>query len=138
LKLWSSVLPKWRTGLKSWKKRMRTCKPMSSVFPGGNLFDSNFNTHSLPLCIGRVSISATVSLEPTTITENGGSQKEIEILQAQLERIESQLEKAREAAVLDRQACRTAQTDLYKVCIFYLFSASCLIVAHTARTIILF
>jgi hypothetical protein len=62
-----------------------------------------------------------VSLEPAAFTENGESQKEIEILQAQLERVESQLEKAREAAVLDRQACRTAQTDLYKVRILNLF-----------------
>jgi hypothetical protein len=40
---------------------------------------------------------------------------ETAVLQAQLERLESQLEKAREASVLDRQACRTAQSDFYKV-----------------------
>lgn len=110
--------------MKSWKKRTRTYKPTRSIFLGGTKFTNNLS-RVLQCRIRRVSISATVSLEPAALAENEGSQKEVEILQAQLERIEFQLEKAREAAVLDRQACRTAQTDLYKVCMRKIIFCNC-------------
>lgn len=40
---------------------------------------------------------------------------EVGVLQSQLERLEGQLEKAREASTLDKQACRTAEAELHKV-----------------------
>ncbi|CAB3369572.1 Hypothetical predicted protein [Cloeon dipterum] len=63
----------------------------------------------------RLSIAATVSITtPTQKESNANTQKDIDCLKAQLEHVEAQLEKSREGAVLDRQACRTAQTDLFK------------------------
>ncbi|XP_059479553.1 citron rho-interacting kinase [Neocloeon triangulifer] len=63
----------------------------------------------------RLSIAATFSLSPPESVETpAASLRELDCLKAQLEHVETQLEKSREGAVLDRQACRTAQTDLYK------------------------
>ncbi|KAK3927456.1 Citron rho-interacting kinase [Frankliniella fusca] len=90
-------------------------KRRSSIGANGSIASPRASTTTTVTTTTIVAAKAEASLEPICNgKEDEGNNLQLQVMEANITKLESQLDKAKEAAILDRQAAQAARTDLWR------------------------